>query len=53
VSECESLLESGIDLRDFGVFHKLTFDLDVQYKSMKRVVAEADLLLKKAYEKDG
>lgn len=53
VSECERLLESGIDLRDFGAFHKLPFDLDVQYKSMKRVVAESDLLLKKAYEKDG
>lgn len=52
LSECERLLESGIELKDFGAFHKLPFDLDVQYKSMKRVVAESDILLKKAYEKD-
>lgn len=39
VAECERLIEADIDLREFSAYHKLTFDLAVQYKSMKRIVA--------------
>ena len=45
VKECEQLRQEGVDLKQMSSAHKLDYDMEEQYHSMKRVMAESQKLL--------
>ena len=41
IDQCEKLIKNGTNLREYSSFYKLDYDMEEQYQSMKKVLAEA------------
>ena len=41
IDQCESLIKNGVNLQEYSSFYKLDYNMEEQYHSMKKVLAEA------------
>ena len=41
IDQCETLINNGTNLREYSSSYKLDYDMEEQYQSMKKILAEA------------